>query len=98
MRGVRAAWALLGVVTPLSLVALMDACGARSGLFPEESTSTLDAAVSEDVVIPPLDAQGPDVVPPSACADASDTLIYAVTESNTLVMFNPSSAQFTPIG
>ena len=57
-----------------------------------------DTAQPEDAVIPPIDVALPDVVPPPICADAGDTLIYTVTTSNSLLRFNPASAQFTKIG
>ena len=94
-----------------ALGVLGEGCGARSGLLLEEAVATNDAAVSdaaipedapsprtEDAGVPPLDAEVPDVVPIPACADASDTLIYTVTEQNTLLKFNPSSAEFTVVG
>jgi hypothetical protein len=100
MRSAQVAAVFLGVVAPVALVA---ACGARSGLFLDGyvTSESNDGAVSADApsdVIPGLDANVRDVAPLAICADASDTLVYTVTESNTLVKFNPSSAQFTPIG
>ena len=54
---------------------------------------------SEDVTddVPQIDANAPDVYNP-VCADASDTLIYVVTESNQLLRFDPQSSAFTFIG
>jgi hypothetical protein len=107
MKRARMGSLLAFAITPLTLTA---ACGARSGLFgfpgdlPTEAGATdagatvEDAPTIVDVVLPGLDVRARDVVPLSICADAADTLIYAVTEQNTLVKFNPSSAQFTPIG
>jgi hypothetical protein len=74
----------------------------RDSGSPGEDAATEDAG--EDVVeepdtaIPPIDANLPDVPVVPMCADASDTLIYAVTTSNTLLRFNPTSAQFAVIG
>jgi hypothetical protein len=101
MTSARAVAVLFGVGAPLVTVVAVGACGARSGLFLDEVASgdaavVVDAAPSDDV--PGLDAQPRDVVPLAVCADASDTLIYTVTEQNTLVKFDPSSAQFTTIG
>jgi hypothetical protein len=102
MMNARAMAVLLGVAVPLATPLLVAACGARSGLFLDETASGGDAAVVTDAPpsddLPGLDAQARDVVPLAVCADASDTLIYAVTEENTLVKFNPSSSQFTTIG
>lgn len=107
MKRTRLGSLLLVAATPLAFTA---ACGARSELFgspdvlpsdggapPVDAPSPVDA-LPPGVDAPGLDARPRDVVPLALCADASDTLIYAVTEQNTLVKFNPSSAVFTPIG
>jgi hypothetical protein len=99
MRPLRVFALVLGVAAPLALLA---ACGARSGLFllPAETYAN-DAAPGafDDVVLPGIDVQPQeDVVEIPQCADASDTLIYVVTTSNSLLKFNPPSAQFSFIG
>ncbi len=86
MRVVRAATLIAGLAVPLALVA---ACGARSGLFLNSALegeadggadASEDGTLFEDVFVPPLDAKPPkDVVTPRTCQDAGDTLIYAVT-------------------
>src|SRR5580658_2776613 len=99
MKKVRAVAVLVGLAAP---VALTEACGARTGLFPfygePDAAIQNDAQVIEDVVLPGLDVKPFDVVRQLACEDASDTLIYTVTTSNSLLRFDPSSAQFTRIG
>ncbi|MGO8993108.1 MAG: hypothetical protein ACLQVI_07255 [Polyangiaceae bacterium] len=94
MKKVRAVAVLVGLAAP---VALTEACGARTGLFPFYGEGEPDAAISndapfvvpedasviDDVVLPPLDVNARDVVPQVACADASDTLIYTVTTDQT---------------
>jgi hypothetical protein len=107
MKRTRLGSLLLIAATPLAFTA---ACGARSELFgsveslpddagvpPVDAPSVVDS-LPPGVDAPGLDVRPRDVVPLAICADASDTLIYAVTERNTLVKFNPSSAVFTPIG
>jgi hypothetical protein len=90
------------------------ACGSRTGLLvPETAIVEPDGAVvfvpvqpNEDVFVPPSeDAELPtiDSTPQRdtsnpICADASDTLVYAVTTSNTLLRFDPPSGTFTQIG
>jgi hypothetical protein len=106
MKVARAVAVLLGLTAP---VALTVACGARSGLFlletPVDAGATPDAVVViDDVALPGLDvAPRRDVVQQIACADAGDTLIYAVTTDSVggtfeILKFDPASAQFTPIG
>jgi hypothetical protein len=102
MKRARIGSLLLVATAPVAFTA---ACGARSELFGSAGAPPTDAGVPledapsvVDVLPPGLDARPRDVVPLAICADASDTLIYAVTEQNTLVKFNPSSAAFTPIG
>jgi hypothetical protein len=90
MRGARAAAVVLGLAVPLALTM---ACGARSGLLLGEYPidAGADVVLIDDVALPGLDVSAHDVVQLSICADASDTLIYTVTESNSLLVFNPSS-------
>ncbi len=85
----RTVTAIAGGALPLALVA---ACGARSGLFPfgagagedasADAAPSEDAPIFEDAFVPPLDANPPDVQLPKQCADAADTLIYTVTSDN----------------
>jgi hypothetical protein len=101
MKNARAAAVLFGLAVP---VALTGACGARTGLdlFPFQPGETIDAGIDapilDDVVLPGLDVQPLDVVRRLACQDASDTLIYTVTDENSILRFDPSSSQFTRIG
>jgi hypothetical protein len=57
---------------------------------PEEDA----AVVEEDVLLPPIDVQPP---PPNDCPDASATLIYVITETNTLYSFYPPTATFSTV-
>jgi hypothetical protein len=101
MRNARAVAVVFGLVAPVALTA---ACGARSGLLPYGvepgvfEDAGVDVPVIDDVVLPGLDVQPLDVVRRLACQDASDTLIYTVTEENSILRFDPSSSQFTRIG
>ncbi len=111
MIGMRATALLCGILAPLSLALLAGACGARSDLLlrdqvalddaglpaPPDDAGGVDAPPGDDV-IPGIDVQVRDVVTPPACADASDTLVYVVTQQNTLLKFKPSSATFSVIG
>jgi hypothetical protein len=99
----------LGLVGPL---ALLLACGSRTGLpLPEEVDGDgglpgFDVSVGPDVrphdagvdVLPPLDAKPLRDVSVDLCRDAGATLVYAVTENNHLLRFDPPAASFTTIG
>jgi len=57
----------------------------------------LDAGPSLDA-LPPIDvAVPPNTPPPAACADASATLIYLISEQSDLFSFDPSMGVTTPI-
>ncbi len=114
MKVARAATVVLGLAVPVALVAAAPACGARSELLlPGPFQPDFDAGTPiendvqivpvEDTGLPGLDVAVRDVVQPSICADASDTLIYTVTtdvqgDAFQLLRFDPSSATFTVIG
>jgi hypothetical protein len=53
-----------------------------------------DAAVIEEDGLPPIDVQPP---PPHDCPDAGSTLIYVITENNTLYSFDPPTAAFSTV-
>jgi hypothetical protein len=53
-----------------------------------------DAAVVEEDALPPIDVRPP---PPNLCPDAGSTLIYVVTETNTLYSFYPPTATFSTV-
>jgi hypothetical protein len=53
-----------------------------------------DSAVVEEDALPPIDVQPP---PPHDCLDAGATLIYVITQSNTLYSFNPPTATFSTV-
>src|ERR1019366_5873324 len=81
-----------------SQVAIVAACGARTGLY---------VPVDQDVAVVP-DAKGEDALPPidvflppdapNACPDAGSTLVYVITSQNVLLSFYPPTAAFTTIG
>ncbi len=107
----RSAFAIaVGLGVPVLAIA---ACGDRTGLLvpeylvvePDGATvvfhpfPTEDANVPfDDVSLPPIDSTPQRDTSNPICADASDTLVYAVTESNRLLRFDPPSGQFTTIG
>jgi hypothetical protein len=106
MKVARAVAVVLGLGAP---VALTMACGARSELFlggyvGSDGGIGPDAPSTEDVVLPGLDvAPRRDVVQAAACADAGDTLVYAVTTDMStrnfqILKFDPSSAGFSIVG
>jgi hypothetical protein len=90
----------------------LGACGSRTGLLvPNDEVEIVepdgavilvpaDAAVGDDAAdaLPIIDTFVPDTPPPNICADASNTLIYVVTEDNELLRFDPGSATFSTIG
>jgi hypothetical protein len=60
-----------------------------SSLPPEE-----DSAVVEEDALPTIDVHPP---PPTDCLDAGATLIYVITESNTLYSFYPPTSTFSTV-
>ncbi len=93
---------------------VLGACGSRTGLLvptdvveivePDGAVlyvpadAGLDAGDDASDALPIIDTSIPDSPPPNICADASNTLIYAVTEANTLLRFDPGSRSFSTIG
>jgi hypothetical protein len=86
------------------------ACGARTALpvdgqpdaggtdaAPDRRDAGRDA-LSEDVFIPPIDANKPDVPTPIDCPDASETLIYLLGSQNELYSFSPPTLAFKKLG
>ena len=88
--------------------AALAACGTRSGILgggpddgaptvdggrfvPQRDSGEPDAAVD---TLPPIDAAPPPDAPRMDCADADTTLVYAVTESDTLLAFDPATGAF----
>jgi hypothetical protein len=84
------------------------ACGTRSGILggdpafdapavdggrfvQQRDGGGTDAAVD---ALPPIDAAPPPDAPRMDCADAGTTLVYAVTESDTLLAFDPATGAF----
>jgi hypothetical protein len=53
-----------------------------------------DAAIVEEDALPPIDVQPP---PPNLCPDAGSTLIYVITQTNTLYSFYPPTATFSTV-
>jgi hypothetical protein len=93
----------------VSQVALVAACGARTGLLVpiehdagsadvgEEPDAAEEPDASEEDALPTIDV----FVPPDApnpCPDAGSTLIYVITEQNVLMSFYPPTAEFATIG
>ena len=79
---------------PLLLAGLLSvaaACGARTGLF----VPTGDAGGGP---LPPVHAAPVAPSQLSGCADAGSTVIYVVTEQDSLLSFDPPTATFTRIG
>jgi hypothetical protein len=91
-----------------SYTAVVVSCGGRTGLLaPTDGEGGLpgsnDASFADDGGSPVApDALPPiDVVPrpvPNGCPDASATLIYVITQSGTLLSFDPSASAFATIG
>lgn len=89
MRASRSALALcLGVG-----FAALYGCGSRTGLLVGEDLAASDAGTMlQPLTPPPPDAR------PAACADAGTTILYAITESNTLIAYDPPSNSFQFLG
>ena len=100
----------LALASPVAIVA---ACGSRTGLLVPVEEAPIDAAVDvarheagrdvlveEDVVeddgLPGIDVSPP--MTPSDCPDAGSTLIYVISEDNSLYSFYPPSGALTRIG
>jgi hypothetical protein len=101
----------VGLVAPLAMVIV--ACGSRTGLLvPGDTIVEPDGNVIDYPPPPPPpvgDDAGYDALPAidatpqrdasnPVCADASDTLIYAVTTTSQLLRFDPQSYTFSTIG
>jgi hypothetical protein len=72
---------------PVFLVLAAAGCGARTGLFV--------AGGDAGGALPPIHVQPP---VSSGCADAGSTVIYVVSEQDSLLSFDPPTATFTRIG
>jgi hypothetical protein len=104
--------ALLLVAVTSAVPAALFACGSRTGLFADETTSsggpgggdggadaTTDRATS-DVrdALPPIETGPREDASRDDCPDADSTLVYLVTEDNELMSYNPPSGAFRTIG
>ncbi len=95
-------------------MAVLIACGARTGLVAPEETDASPPDAGKDVhdagvdVFDAADAHEEDALPPidvnidvpifSECPDAGATLIYVITSQNELFSFYPPTLGFTKIG
>jgi hypothetical protein len=79
-------------LSPAAAIAVgLTGCGARTALLvPEGDSEALEATA--DV------APGVEVEPPPPPCDPSVTLVYAVTEKNELLTFDPRTRTFSPLG
>jgi hypothetical protein len=99
---IRTLVALIAFAMAIAVGALAAGCS-RTGLF-GTSLDEVDANAGPPLfadggVIPQIDITPlPDAFVPPICADASTTLIYAVTEEYSLLRFDPSTASFARIG
>jgi hypothetical protein len=81
----------------VSLVAIIAACGSRTGLYTIPSASPGEQLDGKTDALPPIDV----LVPPDApnpCPDGGSTLIYVITSQDVLLSFYPPTATFTTIG
>jgi hypothetical protein len=89
------------------------ACGSRTALLVTEpvdggidaapdvrdaSRDRRDVTMIEEDALPPIDTSKPDVPPPNDCPDADATLVYLISQQNTLMSFYPPTFQFKTIG
>ncbi len=109
--GRRARRGAFGLSRAALALAVLAACGSRTGLFVDDTFGPLppaDASVdgradarldaSADAV-PPIDATRPEAdVFRSDCPDAASTLVYVVTDENELFAFDPTTLAFREIG
>jgi len=99
--------AFLATLRRVTFLLMLAACGARSGLFADEATTTgiADAGTDAATVIDggTIDDGGStlDVAPPTDvtvsrtdCPDADALLIYTMTDTNELQSFDPATGQF----
>jgi predicted small lipoprotein YifL len=97
----------------LATVLTFTACGSRTGLLvpPEEADASRDAqpdtSVGADTFVPdepdagfdaPRDVQFRDVPAIDICPDAGSTLVYLLSQDNTLWSFYPPTLALKPIG
>jgi hypothetical protein len=102
---------LFGLSRAALALAVLAACGSRTGLFVDDTFGPLppadasadgraDARLDANAdAVPPIDATRPEAdVFRSDCPDASATLIYVVTADNELFAFDPTALAFRAIG
>lgn len=90
------------VMLPASVLAVVVACGSRTGLLVPGAPDGGVADAGADVVV--VDATEPDVIEepfpvgPNDCPDAGATLIYVITSQSLLMSFDPLAGTFRTIG
>ena len=103
----------LPFLIPVACAASVLACGSRTGLLvpddgdnsgedvfvPADAFGGADAPDAEvEDALPPIDVTRAPPDAPNPCPDAGSTLIYVITEQNTLMSFYPPTGTFTAIG
>ncbi len=99
---IRTLAALIAFAMAIALCVVAAGCS-RTGLFgteiDDEDADAGPPLFADGGVIPTIDATPlADAYVPPVCADASATLIYAVTEEYSLLRFDPTTASFARIG
>lgn len=99
-------------ITGATTLAVLFACGSRTGLLSSESEDTdggsfvQDASIdvrirrdgAPDAPLPMIDAMVPSDVDRRDCPDPSTTFIYVVTNNNQLLSFYPPNRTFRTVG
>jgi hypothetical protein len=89
-------------LTWVAFVAVVGACGSRTGLLaPGPDRAVVDAGADvadgfELDVLPSIDVFEPEG--PDECPDAGSTLVYLITQQNVLMSFYPPTGGFNSIG
>ncbi len=98
-------WGTLATAAAGGAILVGGGCGARTGLPVTRGEVTGDASTDEasdapvpEDALPPIDTFVPDVARMNECPDGSATLVYLITEQNTLLSFYPATLTFTTIG
>ncbi len=87
---------ILALVVALASAGLAVACGSRTGLLLPSEEQPEDAG--EEDALSPIDVTPPPPEAPNPCPDGGPTLVYVITEQNTLMSFDPPTGTFTRIG
>ena len=105
----RVAFVSVCLLSVLSCLSAVVACGDRTGLLVDDVAPFDDTDAGRDApfdvvfdvvhdTLPPIDVSRPDVINRNDCPDADSTLVYVITEQYVLYSFDPPTTEFRRIG